>query len=139
MKTLILILFITFLCVPRADGQSFAKLHELKGITNENGTVHLFYREFIQYDSNSDYNHIYKFDTNTNTEELFLQDFFEDYPITGSISIRILDYSFFHNDVEKYIYASRADGETDFIYKYDDGYVFNGFFEIFRSNSDNRG
>lgn len=130
MKTLILILFITFLCVPRADGQSFAKLHELKGITNENGTVHLFYREFIQHDSNSDYNHIYKFDTNTNTEELFLQDFFEDYPITGSISIRILDYSFFHNDVEKYIYASRADGETDFIYKYDDGYVFNGFLKF---------
>ncbi len=112
LKTLYLILFITFLWVPRTDGQTPQKIHDLKSLTDSTGTVHLFYRIYAEYEGTEYFtDNIYHYNTDTGVEELFLEHFYDTrygFPFNN----RILDFKFLENNLENYVYIINADMHT---------------------------
>lgn len=103
MKKLLLIMIISLFFVPLIYAQSAQKIHDLKGITDENGTVHLFYRIFKDFEDDSfQDNSIYHLNISSKTDSLFLEDFSNS---VVDVTERINDVQFFENNPEKYIYT----------------------------------
>jgi len=96
-------MIISLLFVPLVYAQTGQRIHDLKGITDENGTIHLFYRIFKDFEDDSfQDNSIYHLNISSKTDSLFLKDFSNS---VVDITERINDVQFFGNNPEKYIYT----------------------------------
>jgi hypothetical protein len=112
----IIILFLLCSGVSAAYGQyTTKKIHDLKGITDSSGTVHLFYRIFELGEPSdnhprTDQNHIYHLNTQSEVESFFLRDEFSVITFTNGdqrySETRVLDYAFPTKDQTEYIYST---------------------------------
>lgn len=128
MIKLLCIAILSLLFAPLSNAQSIQKIHDLKGITDSEGTVHLYYRIMEEFESGFKKNSLYHLNTEIGTDTLFLEDFSN--PVV-EITERVNELSFFENNPEKYIYtkdecASNCGG---FIYRKNTK-VFEGFPDI---------
>lgn len=106
----IALLFI--LISPLAVAQTPQKIHDLKSLTDSDGTVHLFYRIYAEYEGTEYFtDNIYHYNADAGIEELFLEHFYDTrygFPFNN----RILDFKFLDNDPENYVYIINADMHT---------------------------
>ena len=106
MKRLLLVLLITLYLIPLSFAQIPQKIHDLKSLTDSSGTVHLFYRIYAEYEG-TEYStdHIYRYNTETGEEELFLEDFYDTrfgFPYSQTIN----DYEFLNNDIQNFVFIT---------------------------------
>ena len=87
--------------------------HDLRGMEDEAGVTHLFYRHYQgkNPDSLSYYNRnrddIFRYDTNTGKSTLFLEDYnFPGNNILPPMSQKVRDYGFFFRNPDDFIYSS---------------------------------
>lgn len=126
MKKIFLLLFITILYAPQADGQTPQKIHDLKSLTDSDGTVHLFYRINAEYEGTEYFtDNIYHYNTDTGVEELFLEHYY-DRRFGFEYQYHVNDYKFFENNPEKYISAGSFGFEFGYIERYNT-LAFEGF------------
>ena len=100
---------------------------ELKGMENQQGNTHLFYRVY-EYISNEygfyQGNSIYHFDLAYGIDTLFISDFINDYPAYQMFKV-VEDYEFWNNDYSKFIYVGSEGGFKVFPYirRFDEQYI----------------
>tara|TARA_R110002126_G_scaffold23823_1_gene83225 strand:+ start:5731 stop:7083 length:1353 start_codon:yes stop_codon:yes gene_type:complete len=92
--------------IPLSFAQIPQKIHDLKSLTDSSGTVHLFYRIYAEYEG-TEYStdHIYRYNTETGEEELFLEDFYDTrfgFPYSQTIN----DYEFLNNDIQNFVFIT---------------------------------
>jgi hypothetical protein len=80
-------------------------ISDLRGLTDSTGSVHIYYRLYEKTGVRQSYNNdIYHYDASSGTSVLFLEDYFHDWEVVGSWREAIVDYAFFDNDPDKFIY-----------------------------------
>ena len=101
---------------------------ELKGMEDQQGNTHLFYRIYSSYSNDPFYdsnNDVYHFELETLIDTLFLRDYSHEDPVFSSFR-RIGDYTFWNNDFTKYIYGG-VHGSWEpfpFIIRFDEQNIF---------------
>jgi len=105
MKNWIAIIFSCFFINSFSQTIVSPQFSELKGMEDQQGNTHLFYRIYSSYEDYyiySNHNDIYHFDLNSSTDTLFLEDYtFENPAYTFHISVE--DYDFWEKDFTKFI------------------------------------
>ncbi|MCX8009656.1 MAG: hypothetical protein N3A61_00755, partial [Ignavibacteria bacterium] len=101
MKWVLLLFIVT---VPFAIAQPFIQITELRGLDDQFGKTHLFYR--AGSDTNI-FNPVYHFDLDSNKIRLFLDAFYINYPpwLGGTIYLDVREYEFWRNNPNYYIYC----------------------------------
>ena len=105
MKKWVVTLFICCLTNNFSQTNISPQFSELKGMEDQQGNTHLFYRifEYIS-DENGFYkgNSIYHIDFSNGIDSLFIRDFINDYPAYQVFKV-VNDYAFWNNDFTKFI------------------------------------
>ena len=97
---------------------------ELKGMEDQLGNTHLFYRIYSHTENfpvySYTYNDIYHLDLNSLSDTLFLRDYIESNPVLFN-SIQVKDYGFWNNQTDKFIYCGVIGGQDPipFINRFD--------------------
>ena len=105
---------------------------ELKGMEDQLGNTHLFYRIYSSYSNDPVYetkNDIYHFDLENFTDSLFLRDYNHEDPIISYFR-NIRDYTFWDNDFTKYIFVGSSGSWelSPFIIRFDEPYITLNYF-----------
>ncbi|MCU0414552.1 MAG: T9SS type A sorting domain-containing protein [Ignavibacteriaceae bacterium] len=97
---------------------------ELKGMEDQLGNTHLFYRIYSLNENFPiyfyTYNDVYHLDLNSFSDSLFLRDYIESNPVMFN-SIQVKDYGFWNNQTDKFIYCGVIGGQdpVPFINRFD--------------------
>ncbi len=89
--------------------EKYYTFSDLRGLQDSSGSVHLFYRlQFQEGDAadNTHGNSIYHLDLKNNSDTLFLTDYGFNSRVNQGYSISIIDFEFWDNDPDKYIYSA---------------------------------
>jgi len=125
------LLFVIIIFISNTFSQNISpQFSELKGIEDQSGNTHLFYR-ILSYFNNDPFfdsnNDIYHFDLETNTDTLFIADYSHWDPASSYYRI-INDYTFWNNDPDKFVYGGTKgvtmEGDA-FITRYEGGITYN--------------
>jgi|WetSurMetagenome_2_1015567.scaffolds.fasta_scaffold03720_10 hypothetical protein len=124
MKKWIVLLFICCLANNFSQTNISPQFSELKGMEDQQGNTHLFYRvyshvENFPFYSNTN-NDVYHLDLNSYADTLFLRDYIESNPVMF-ISIQVKDYGFWNYQANKFIYCGVIGGQdpVPFINRFD--------------------
>jgi hypothetical protein len=128
MKKWVALLFVCFLVNSFSQTNISPQFSELKGMEDQLGNTHLFYRIYSLYISDPFYeynNDIFHFDILSMNDTLFLADYNYIDPVIAHFR-KVSDYSFWNNDVSKFIFGgSTGSQETiPFIKRFDGPYVY---------------
>ena len=110
------LLFVLFIFTPNTFSQNVSpEFSELKGMEDQSGNTHLFYRIYSSTQANEIYdrrNDIYHFNLNNNIDSLFLMDYGHEDP-AWTFHISVGDYDFWNFDFTKFIFEI---GEIRFLH-----------------------
>jgi hypothetical protein len=124
MKKWVALLFVCFLANSFSQTNVLPQFSELKGIEDQLGYTHLFYRVYSHIENfpiySYTYNDVYHLDLNSFSDSLFLRDYIESNPVMFN-SIQVKDYGFWNNQTNKFIYCGVIGGQelVPFINRFD--------------------
>lgn len=115
MKKFLQLILLLFLGSTSLFSQAPKKIHDLKSLTDSSGTVHLFYRIYVENEGTEYFtDNIYHFNTEAGTEKLFLEHFY-DTRFGFDYQRYVNEYRFFDNDPFKHISIGSTGFEFGFI------------------------
>jgi hypothetical protein len=128
MKKWVALFFICSLASISPQTTVSPQFSELKGMEDQQGNTHLFYRIYSSYSNDPFYdtnNDIYHFDLTTFSDSLFLADYSHSDPVMSYFRT-IKDYTFWNDDFTKYIFCgSMGSWEPGpYIKRFDSDYIF---------------
>ncbi len=128
MKKWVALLFVCIFANSFSQTNISPQFSELKGMEDQLGNTHLFYRIYSSYSNDPFYdvsNDIYHFDLTTLLDSLFLEDYSHSDPVM-SFFRSVNDYAFWNYDFTKYIFCgSMGSWEPGpYIKRFDSDYIF---------------
>ena len=133
MKKWVALLFVCIYANSFSQTNISPQFSELKGMEDQLGNTHLFYRIYSHNENfpiySYTYNDIYHLDLNSLSDTLFLRDYIESNPVMMN-ALTINDYKFWNNNPNEFIYAGVIGGQdtVPFINRFDQEFNLINYF-----------